>query len=61
MYDITDYGRMIAISRIIFGQYHIWDTLVRLGLKIGTPNEGINQRNPKIWTHVADKICCGQT
>ena len=24
-----------------------------------TPNEGINQRNLKIWADVADKICLG--
>ena len=26
-----------------------------------TPNEGINQRNPKIWADVADKIWFGRT
>ena len=26
-----------------------------------TPNEGINQRNLKIWTDLADKICFGRT
>ena len=26
-----------------------------------TPNEGINQRNLKIWANVADKICFGCT
>ena len=26
-----------------------------------TPNEGINQRNLKIWANVADKICFGRT
>ena len=26
-----------------------------------TPNEGINQRNLKIWADVADKICFGST
>ena len=26
-----------------------------------TPNEGINQRNLKIWGDVADKICFGST
>ena len=26
-----------------------------------TPNEGINQRNLKIWVDVADKICFGRT
>ena len=26
-----------------------------------TPNEGINQRNLKIWANVADKICFGHT
>ena len=25
------------------------------------PNEGINQRNMKIWADVADKICFGRT
>ena len=30
-----------------------------LGLR--TPNEGINQRNLKIWADVADKICFGRT
>ena len=24
MHDITDYGRMMAISQIIFGQYHTY-------------------------------------
>ena len=33
MYDITDYGRMMAISQILFDQYHIWDRVVGLGLK----------------------------
>ena len=26
-----------------------------------TPNEGINQRNLKIWADVADNICFGRT
>ena len=26
-----------------------------------TPNEGINQRNMKLWADVADKICFGRT
>ena len=26
-----------------------------------TPNEGINERNPKILADVADKICFGRT
>ena len=26
-----------------------------------TPNEGINQRNLKIWADAADKICFGLT
>ena len=26
-----------------------------------TPNEGINQRNLKIWADVADKTCFGRT
>ena len=28
---------------------------VPLGHRLGTPNEGINQRNLKIWADVADK------
>ena len=28
--------------------------------KLWTPNEGINQRNLKIWANVADKICFGR-
>ena len=26
-----------------------------------TPNEGKNQRNPKFWADVADKICFSRT
>jgi hypothetical protein len=29
--------------------------------RLRTPNEGINQRNLKIWANVADKICFGCT
>ena len=32
-----------------------------LGHKLRTPNEGINQKNLKIWADVADKICFGRT
>ena len=28
---------------------------------LGTHNEGINQRNLKFWTDVADKVCFGRT
>ena len=31
------------------------------GHGLRTPNEGINQRNLKIWGDVADKICFGST
>ena len=33
--------------------------IIKHGLR--TPNEGINQRNLKIWSDVADKICFGNT
>ena len=29
--------------------------------ELRTPNEGINQRNLKIWADLADKICFGRT
>jgi hypothetical protein len=29
--------------------------------RLWTPNEGIHQRNLKIWADVADKICFGRT
>ena len=29
--------------------------------ELRTPNEGINQRNLKIWADVADKICVSRT
>ena len=32
-----------------------------LGHGLRTPNEGINQRNLKIWADAADKICFGHT
>ena len=28
----SDYGRMMAISQILFGQYHIWDYTYIFGL-----------------------------
>ena len=42
MYDITDYGHMLAISQIIFGQYHIWDTVIGLGLKSNKPESAFS-------------------
>ena len=39
------------ISRLDYDHIH--------GLR--TPNEGINQRNLKIWADVADKTCFGRT
>ena len=35
-----------------------WRHVSHHGLR--TPNEGINQRNLKIWPNVADKICFGR-
>ena len=32
---------------------------VIIRLRLLTPNEGINQRNLKIWANVTDKICFG--
>ena len=43
-------------SSFSFGS--LWPN-TRHGLR--TPNEGINQRNLKIWADVADKICFGLT
>ena len=40
----------MAPRRLSLGRTH--------GLR--TPNEGINQRNLKIWADVADKICFGR-
>ena len=37
---------------------HITNITPHHGLR--TPNEGINQRNLKIWADVADKICFGR-
>ena len=31
------------------------------GHGLRTPNEGINQRNLKVWADEADKICFGRT
>ena len=41
-----------------------WDIIAEIhsmlhGLR--TPNEGLNQRNLKIWADAADKICFGRT
>ena len=33
----------------------------RLKHELQTPNEGIHQRNLKIWADVADKICFSHT
>ena len=37
------------------------ETANRAELGLRTHNEGINQRNLKFWTDVADKICFGRT
>ena len=37
------------------------DLSLGLGHGLQTPNEGINQRNLKVWADVADKICFGCT
>ena len=29
--------------------------------RLQTPNEGMNQRNLKLWANVVDKICFGST
>ena len=50
----TNYGHMMAIFKNLFNQYHIWHGL-------WTTNEGITQRNLKIWADVADKKCSGST
>ena len=36
-------------------------TNIRDHHRLWTPNEGIDQRNLKIWADVADKICFGRT
>ena len=40
---------------------HPVENIDSLGHGLRTPNEGINQRNLKIWADVADKICFGRT
>ena len=35
--------------------------VIAFGHGLRTPNEGISQRNLKIWADVADKICFGRT
>ena len=47
---------IVASLRKLVGQMHL---TYNHGLR--TPNEGINQRNLKIWADVADKICFGRT
>ena len=57
-------------SKIIYEQNKLWhgENIRRFNAAIvgsdhglRTPNEGINQRNLKIWADVADKICFGRT
>ena len=49
-YIIMDFGKDSSTDKT-FVRYH----------RLRTPNEGINQRNLKIWADVADKICFGRT
>ena len=49
-YIIMDFGKDSSTDKT-FVRYH--------GLR--TSNEGINQRNLKIWADVEDKICFGLT
>ena len=45
-------------------EFHILDSdffVYCLNHGLLTPNEGINQRNMKIWADVADKICFGRS
>ena len=49
----------IYVITYIFFQLLFSTFQVAHGLR--TPNEGINQRNLKIWADVADKICYGRT
>ena len=46
------------LGTICPGGPNFWGPFVH-GLR--TPNEGIKQRNLKIWADVADKICSGHT
>ena len=49
---------MLRIYNELYARVTVTDILSH-GLR--TPNEGINQRNLKFWTDVADKICFGRT
>ena len=53
--NIVRMNGMVCDSQSIMGD----DDGSNHGLR--TPNEGINQRNLKIWADVADKICSGHT
>ena len=57
-------GFLIAISWIKVRVRTLQHNLIMIydfahGLRI--PNEGINQRNLKIWANETDKICFGRT
>ena len=47
------YQEIIKTCQVV--KLHVW------GHRIRTLNQGINQRNLKFWTDVADKICFGHT
>ena len=58
--------KLCALLIGVFPTHEIEDVLACFELLptnhgLRTPNEGINQRNLKIWTDVADKICFGRT
>ena len=48
-----------TVHDFVFGVQLTKDDPMDHGLR--TPNEGINQRNLKIWADVADKIYFGRT
>ena len=58
-------NRGVAMNVSVSRSRVIEDLLNRLCNKenheLRTPNEGINQRYPKNWANVADKICFGRT
>ena len=47
--------------RRFFGTGTILDYQDNHDHKLPIPNEGMNQRNLKIWANVVDKICFGRT
>ena len=47
-------GRRCQILFEVMRSPNFW--VATLSHRLGTPNEGINQRNMKIWADVADKI-----